>query len=125
MAIVGAGISIDFGSGFIAELLSLVEPEESIVAVDVTSADDVNKVFIQGGIQNPGRLEGSMNFNPLAVPPLGSAPQTVTVTYPNNSTKAASGFLVSYTPQMTDIEDRMTADFVLQLTGPVTRLPPP
>ncbi len=125
MAVVGAGLSIDFGSGFIAELLSLTEPDESIVSVDVTSADDATKQFIQGGILNPGRLEGSMNFDPNAAPPLGVASQSITVTYPNGATKAASGFLVSYTPQMSDIEDRMTADFVLQLTGPVTRVPQP
>ncbi len=123
MAVVGAGLTLDFGSGFTAQLISLSEPDEGRVAVDVTSADDVTKQFIPGGIKNPGRFEGSMNFDPRATPP--DAVQNVTATYPDGSTKEASGFLTLYNPQMSDIEDRMTADFTIQLTGPVTRTPIP
>jgi len=125
MAVVGAGITLDFGSGFTAQLLTLTEPDEGIEVVDVTSADDATKQYLQGAIVNPGRIEGSMNFDPQVTPPFVSAPQLTTITYPNGATKAATAFLATSNTQMSDIEDRMTADFVLQLTGAVTRTPAP
>lgn len=125
MAVVGAGITLDFASGFTAQLLTLTEPDEGIEAIDITSADDATKQYIQGSIVNPGRIEGSMNFDPDAVPPFTTAPQVSTITYPNGATKAAIGFLTMFNTQMSDIEDRMTADFVLQLSGPVARTPAP
>ena len=122
MPIVGQGISIDFASGFLAQILSMNRPDESRQPVRVTSAADVTHQYIPGAIIDAGRLEATINFDPTKTPPF-NVTETVTITYRDGSTEAASGFMTAVTTAMPDIEDRMTQDVVIQFTGPVTRTP--
>ena len=124
MAVVGTGITIDFGSGFLAEIISITEPDEGKEAIESTHMGSAAREWIPGALVNPGRIEANIAFDPKALPPFGSAPQVTTITYPDGSTKAATGFLTALS-NAAEIEERMTQDVVLQLTGVVTRTPNP
>ena len=124
MATVGTGIQIDFGSGFLAEIISVSEPDESREAIETTHMGSTTREYIPGALVNPGRIECQIAFDPKADPPLSAAIQATTITYPDGSTKEANAFLTGVSASG-EIEERMTQDCVLQLTGAITRTPSP
>jgi hypothetical protein len=58
-------------------------------------------------------------FNPATAPPIGGAPETVTITYPDTSTVAGSGFLTDYDNE-SPYDNLMTATATIKFSGTLT-----
>lgn len=125
MAVVGTGITITFSSSFFAEILEVTGPSASRVSIQTSHMGTVgNHTFTPGDLVDWGELSVSIAFNPVTDPPIGSAPETVTITWPNSGTAtwAFTGFMIGFTPKG-PLEDRCTADCTIKVSGDVTVTP--
>ena len=127
MADSGFGVSITFSSTFFAEILSVNPPSLSRAPIETTHSSTTNgrATFIPSDIIDNGEIEVEMGFIPGTEPPIGSAAETITITYPTpaggmtGATAAFSGFLTSFTPTV-PIDDRMTARATIKVSGAIT-----
>ena len=116
----GKGTTITFGtSGWAADKLSLSGPDQTREAIDTThlgSTDD-NKSYIPDDFAEPGTIDFTAVYDPDdGDPPINGAAETITITEPDGTTRAASGFIsaVSYTRAL---GARMEVSGTIQLTG--------
>lgn len=123
MAQVGTGISIAFSGGFLAEILSVADQNMQRASIDATHMGSVQMEFLPGKLPDWGQLECELAFDPTVKPPMTGIPETVTITYPDNSTWARSGFLIGFQSQA-PLEERMTATASIKFTGDLTVTPP-
>ena len=130
---IGTGASITFDSGFFAQILDIswggigrVSVETSHMGVAAAGAGKFgNKEFIAGELVDPGEVTVELNFNPITDPPIGSAAETFTLTFPiygNDATAtnySGTGFFTSWEFGV-PLEDRMTATATVKISGNVT-----
>jgi hypothetical protein len=84
--------------------------------------------FQPSDLKNPGEVTVDLLFNPNTSPPITSAAETVTITYPvqpggsTSATWACSGYLKKFKPKA-PINDKMTAVATIKWTGTPTITP--
>ncbi len=127
MADSGFGQSITFASGFFAEILSIQWSGISRDAIATTSSGTSggSATFIPSDIEDYGEVQVELLFDPDDTPPIASAAESVTVTWPipagltNGATWAFSGFMTSFEVN-SPIDDRMTATATIKVSGIIT-----
>lgn len=120
----GHGAAISFQTGFFAKLLGVEWTGVHREAIETTVLDTSGgKTFIPGDNYDPGELHVTMQFDTDSawVTAIAAAAETVTLTFPDAETAAASGFMTDF--QITDItnEGVMTAEATVKLTGSITQ----
>lgn len=122
MADSGFGTTITFSSGYFAEIISVDGPDLSRESIDTTHMGTTSGLmtFIPSDLVDNGSLSVEMAYVAATAPPISSAAETVTITYPDSSTCAFSGFLTSFSPSI-PIDDRMTASAEIKVSGAITR----
>ena len=124
-AVVGTGLAITFSSGFMAEMLDFNHGSiERAVIPASTFATTGGMEYEAGNLYNPGEITAQIHHDPSALPPLTSAKETVTVTYPDAGAAAwaADGFLSEY-EITSELEDRIVANVTIKLSGTITVTP--
>lgn len=117
----GHGTAITFSSSFLARLMSLEWTGIKREAVEAsTLATTGGRIFLAGDIYDPGELKGQIQFDTDATPPITGAAETVTVTFPDAETWAASGFLTEFEISGIESDAVMVADFTIKLSGVIT-----
>ncbi len=116
MAQVGTGISIAFATGFLAEILNVADQGMERASIDASHMGSAQMEFLPGQLQNWGQLECEIAFDPDSKPPLDAAAEVVTITYPNGTTWARTGFMTGFQYQA-PLEERMTATASIKFTG--------
>lgn len=121
----GFGTTITFGtSGYgavstTAELLSVTGDNFTFEAVDTTHLNSTTaRSFIRSDLYDPGTYSFEMHFDPSLTPPSGTASETYTITFPDSTTWACSGFMTGY--NFGTSEDKMTLTMEVKLTGVIT-----
>lgn len=123
----GFGLSITFSSGFLALIKSISWSGQNRESLDTTnmSTTDGKMTFLPSDLKDAGEISVDLLFDPDMAPPIASAAETVTVTFPipaggsTAATWAASGFLTSF--ELTaPHDDLMTATATIKLTGGIT-----
>lgn len=124
---VGFGISITFSSGFFAEIIDVSWSGMTREPVETTHSGTTGgfATFIPSDIIDHGEITVTINFDPDTDPPIDSAAETCTITFPTpaggstGATWAASAFMTGAS-QAFPIGDRMTQDLTLKVSGDVT-----
>lgn len=130
MADVGTGAVITFGTeadhAWAAEILSVNGGDISREVIETTHMGTTGaKRFMPGDLYDPGTLDVSVAFLPNDEPPITSAVQVITVTFPvpagggSGATFIASGFISNFSWAV-PLEDKMTADVTIKFTGAAT-----
>jgi hypothetical protein len=124
---VGFGIAITFSTGFCAYITGVDYSGMSRSVID-TSNNSLTTPFwrtlIPGKLVGPGAFAVDLLFDPNVTPPITSASETITLTWPKLSvtsaaTWAATGFLSEFSASA-PMDDKMTAKATLTLSGPIT-----
>lgn len=122
----GTGAAITFNTTFFGEPRNISWSGVTRVAIDTSSlASTIARSFIPGDLFDPGELEVEYNTDvdkdPFDV--IGSAAETVTLTFPiiatTGATWAASGFATAV-DQTVPLEDVMVGNMTIKMTGDVT-----
>lgn len=129
------GTTVVFGtSAFSAELVGYTLSGQARVSIDTTHLGTAapganaihNKTFIPSDVSDAGEVTMDIHFNPENLPPINSASETITITFPlySGDTTATiyttSGFVTGF--DMTGaLEDKMTASMTVKLTGAITK----
>lgn len=119
MAQVGTGISIEFSTGFLAEILNVGDQNMQRASIDATHMGSATMEYLAGQLPDWGALECEIAFDPDTKPPLAGAAEVVTITYPNGTTWARTGFMTGFQSQG-PLEERMTATASIKFTGDLT-----
>lgn len=117
----GFGTTLTWGtSSFEAELFELTPPGASRESIDTShmSTESGAKTFIEADLVDWGEATFSIAFDPGEMPPIYAPPETITITFPDATTWAFSGFVTGYEPTV-PMEDKMTADLTVKVTGRV------
>ena len=121
---VGTGTIIAFGtSGFAAEVLSLNGNDITRPDVDVTHMGSTTYMEYQpGDLADGGSIEMEIGFDPDSQPPVTSAAETITITFPLPSGGATSATFVftgyvSTWSWTAPLEEVMTASITIKVDG--------
>jgi len=119
----GHGAAITFQTGFCAKLLSIEWSGIERAAVETTVLDTSGgKTFMPGDNYDPGELNVEMQFDTDSawITAMTATAETVTVTWPDAETAAASGFMTGF--EITNItnEGVMTANVTIKFSGTIT-----
>lgn len=120
----GFGITIEFESGFIAEITDVTPPAPSRTAIDTshTTTADGARTKIMGDLVDYGQCEVEMHFKPDKVPPIHEPFSPAVINFPSGTTWEFSGALQNYAPQA-PIDDRMVATATIEVSGKITITP--
>jgi hypothetical protein len=119
----GHATTITFQTGFIAKILSIGWGGIERASVETTTLDTTGgKTFMPGDTYDPGELTVEIQFDTDSawVTALTAAPETVTITWPDAETAAASGFMTGFEIGNVTKETVMTATITIKLTGTIT-----
>ena len=122
---IGTGITIEFGSGFLAEILDVTPPGCTRQSIDTWhQGTEDYKTFTPSKLAEWGQLECDIVFDPAETPPIVGAAETVTIEFPGESTGSGAswsftGFLTNYQPTA-PIEQRSTARVTIKVSGDIT-----
>jgi len=118
---IATGITIVFGtSGFTADILDMTPPGLSRESIDTTHQGTTGaKEFIPADLYDGGELQFDIHFQPGTNPPIDGAVETITITYPDSTTWAFSGFMTGYEPTA-PLEGKMTATVTIKVTDEIT-----
>lgn len=124
---IGTGTLMTFGtSSFSARIESVDGPSMHRDAIETTHmATTSNKTFMPGDLVDRGEINITFHHDASLTPPIASAAETVTITWPipsgltNGATWAASCFMTDYSPT-SEIEGLMTAKATLKVSGAIT-----
>lgn len=123
----GTGGTITFGtSGFTANISNINWDgmERASIATSHLGTTTAH-TFIPGDLYDPGELSLDIQFDPDEFPPINSAAETITVTYPLSSggttaaNWAATGF-VTGASHVVPLEALMTGTITVKLSGAIT-----
>lgn len=132
---VSTGLTVTFGtSGYTAEVVDVAwngiarnSIETSHMGTAAAGAGTFgNRTFIPGHLSDPGEIRLSVHFNPDTLPPIDAAKETVTIQYDESggdttgASWAATGFVTGF-EIAAPLDDKMTADVTVKLSGNVTR----
>lgn len=118
---VGTGTTVVFGtSAYSAELLDVRWGGINRASVPSSHMGSTNGMtFIPGKLYDPGEISLDYHFKDNASPPITGAAETITITFPDAETWAASGFVTGF--EFTDpMEDKMVATVTVKMTGDIT-----
>lgn len=118
----GHGTTITFDSGFFASILSLQWTGIERAAVPATHFGTTGgKAFQPADLTDPGELVVEIHHDPDEAPPLASAAETVTITWPEGTpaTQSFSGFMTGYEINAAD-EEKVRATLRIKATGAIT-----
>ena len=130
---IGTGATITFGtSSWSATVMAINGNDISRVSIQTSHLSTASyHTKIPGDLVDPGNLELELNFDADNVttnqPPYNQAAETVTVTFPIPATStnvagakmAASGFMTNFSYGV-PLEDKMTANATIELSGVIT-----
>lgn len=127
MADIGTGASITFGtSSWTGDIVDISGDGMSREAIDVSHLNTTDwKEFLPSDNTDPGSITLEILFDPDDEPPITSAKETVTVTFPlpagmsTAATWASDAFVTDFSYGV-PYEDRMTASMTLKLSGEIT-----
>lgn len=122
MGWVATGITIDFVSGFMAEIIDVTPPNMSREMVDMSHQGTSKwRKFKPGKLIDPGEAEASIAFLPSEIPPMADDFQEVTITFPDSggTTWKFDGALGNYGPGA-ELEGKATADVTIKASGPIS-----
>lgn len=123
----GTGASVTFGtSGFTANITAINGDSIERPSIDTTHLGTTTaRTFIPGDLVDQGNLTLEIQFDPDTTPPIKTATETITVTFPLSSggTTAAdwefSGFGTSFEYGV-PLEELMTGSLTVKVTGDIT-----
>jgi hypothetical protein len=120
----GFGITIEFASGFLAEIIDFTPPAESRDAIDTShsTTPQGRRTKIPGDLIDSGEAEVTIAFHPDKTVPIDQPPEAVTINFPSGTTWDFQGFMTNHAPAA-PIDDRMTADVTIAASGPITITP--
>jgi hypothetical protein len=121
------GTTITFDSGFFAQITKVDWSGIKRKAIETSHMGQTatpggkagNATFTQGKISDPGEMKVEIHYNPDTVPPIDSAAETVTVTFPSGCTWAASAYMTDYSFQG-ELDGKYVATATLKFSGPIT-----
>jgi len=131
MGFVGTGITIEFASGFLAEILDVTPPGVSreMIQMSHQGTGGTGQISGSGGwhefkparLVDPGSAECTIAFMPAEMPPILDEFEQVTITFPDSaaSTWSFQGALSEYSPSA-PFEDKMTADVTIKASGAIS-----
>jgi len=133
VADIGTGASITFSSSFFAQVTNISWSGISRPAIDASHMGIAaaaagkfgNKLFLAGELVDPGELSVDMHFNPILDPPIASAAEPTTLTFPKfgsdstSTSYAGSGFLTQWEFTV-PMEELMTASATIKFSGNIT-----
>lgn len=127
MADQGTGTTIVFGtSGFTADIesisLSGIE-RESIPTSHLGTVDW--QTFMPADLADPGESSLNFQFDPADADdiPINAAAETITITWPDGTTRECSGFIRSGPEVTAEFNQKMMASAVIKWTGTPTWTP--
>ena len=118
---VGTGTTLTFGtSAFSAEVTGVDWTGFNFESVETTHmGTGTARTFMRSDLYDPGEVTIDYNYDPSKTPPITTTSETVTITLPDTTTWAGTGFMTSY--EWNDpLEDRMSATLTIKLTGAIT-----
>ena len=116
----GHGTTITFDTGFFAEILSMQWTGiERTVVPATTFGTTGGKAFEPADLTDAGELVVDILHSSTEVPPLGSAAETVTITWPDAQTHIFTGFMSGYEINVAD-EEKVRATARIKATGAIT-----
>lgn len=121
---VGTGTTIAFGtSGFTAEILSLNGNDITREDIDVTHMGSTGyREFMPSDLVDGGSIELELGFDPDSQPPITSAAETVTITFPlpaggtTPATFVFTGYINAWS-WTAPIDETMTATATVKVDG--------
>jgi len=117
---VGTGTTITFASGFFAEITNVAGPNMTRGNIDTSHMGTTGgKTFKPTDLYDLGEVTVDLAFIPGTTPPIDDAAETVTITWPDGSTWAFSGFMTGASPTA-PLEDKMTLSATLKASGDIT-----
>ena len=118
---IGTGATITFGtSGFTAEITNMDHGDMGREAIDTSHLGTTTaRTFMPGDLYDPGSLTLDIHFDNANDPPLTGAAETITITFPDASTRSGSGFVTGYSYSV-PLEDKMTAQMTVKFSGAFT-----
>lgn len=122
-AIASAGASIAFGtSSFAADIISFNTSGWSRGSIETTHQGTTTdgRTFIPTTRYDPGTLELELQFDPgTDDPPMTADAETITITFSDADTFAASGFVTDFSIENQE-DDKITASMTVKFTGDIT-----
>jgi hypothetical protein len=125
----GHGATITFSSSFFAWILDISPASMKREALETTNnATTTQRTFRPEQLCNNGELRVTIQFDAAKTPPITSAAETVTITFPmaagaaTASNWAGSAFLTSFDPSA-PMNGIMTATATLKWAGAITVTP--
>lgn len=123
----GFGVTITFDSGFFAEITNVTTPDMNRDPIETTHSTTTGgkRTFIPSDLVDHGQFNVDLNFDPDDEPPIDSAAETVTITFPtpvggsSGATWQFTGFMTNYGGAV-PIDDRMTASATVKVSGDIT-----
>lgn len=116
----GHGATITFDTGFLANIISLEwSGIERPVVPDTYFGTTGGMKFEAGTLVDPGELVVEIEHSTTDAPPIGSAAETVTITWQDAETHSCSGFMYGYRISTAD-QEKVTATARIKLSGPIT-----
>jgi len=122
MGEIGTGTAITFASGFLAEIIDISGPGGSRESVQMSHMlTTTAHIFSPVDLVDWGELTIELLFNPGTTPPIGSAEEIVTITFPNSAgtTWTFTGFMTGMEPAI-PLEDRMTTTVTIKVDGDIS-----
>lgn len=118
---VATGITVVFGtSGFSADITDITPPEASVESLETSHQGTTTaKTFTPADLIDWGEMRIDFHFDEDTDPPVGSAAETVTLTWPDTSTWAFSGFMTNYSGSG-PLNGLMSGSATVKVTGDVT-----
>lgn len=120
---VSTGATITFAGGFFAEILDINLQGRSRGSVQTSHMGTSGQhTFVPTKLSDPGGVQVEFAFDPTTAPPIDDAPETVTITWEDGSTWAATGFMTDF-ENGAPLEDKMTGSATLKFSGAITVTP--
>jgi hypothetical protein len=120
------GITIGFGTStsFTPQVIDVQLPEESVERVQTShQGTTVAHTYIPSDLAENDTLEFTIHFDAAKKPPVGATPETITVTLPDTSTVAFSGFIERATHPEWALDGKMMSRIIVKVSGDVTWTP--
>jgi len=126
MADVGTGVTILFAtSAYAGVVLGISAGDAERPVIDTTHAGTtVSRTKMPGDLLDEGEITVDIEFDPDTPPPMTSAAETVTITFPvpagltNGATAVGSGFISKKNWEV-PVEEKMVGSYVLTWAGTV------
>ena len=122
----GRGATLTLATtGAVGDVQSMTLPEWAVEDIETSHLGTTNfKTFIPGDLSDPGEIQATLVFDAtVAVPSVGSAAQTVTVTWPsggggtNLATLIGTGYVKGYSYPEMALETLQTATITVKFNG--------